>query len=79
MSHVDKAEPLLPNLQVAEAGLEHGGEPPVKTGISQRGGAESGAVDDLINADLRAIIEAWPTLTESTKAGIVAMIKAKAP
>ena len=50
MSHVDKAGPLLPSLQVAEAGLERGGESRGKTAILERGGAESGAVDALVDA-----------------------------
>ncbi|MFH1998074.1 MAG: hypothetical protein ABIK28_00270 [Planctomycetota bacterium] len=44
-----------------------------------QGGAECGAVDaqsDPIDADLLAIIDAWPVLPEAVKANIVAMVKA---
>ena len=71
MSHVDKAGPLLPSLQVAEAGLERGGESRVKTAILEKGGAESGAVD----ADLQSIVDAWSQLTRSTKAEILDMVR----
>ena len=46
---------------------------------SQSGGAESGAIgahSTPINPDLQAIIEAWPKLNESTKAGILATVRA---
>ena len=42
-------------------------------------GAESGAVDPekaLIDADLAAVINAWPCLPKPVKAGIVAMVHA---
>ena len=75
MSHVDKAGPLLPSLQVAEAGLERGGESRGKTATLERGGAESGAVDALVDADLRSIVDAWSQLTRSTKAEILDMVR----
>ena len=46
---------------------------------TQERGAESGAVlPDFgpLDADLRRVIEAWPDLPQSAKAGIVAMVKA---
>ncbi len=46
------------------------------------GGAESGAVDPekaLIDADLAAVINAWPCLPDAAKAGIVAMVRAYDP
>ncbi len=50
-----------------------------KTGISADAGADAGAVETR-NAhedpDLRAIIDAWPALSEAIKAGILAMVKA---
>jgi len=42
-------------------------------------GALAGAVETKpahIDADLQAIIDAWPTLPEALRAGIVAMIRA---
>ena len=42
-------------------------------------GAESGAVGAekaLIDADLAAVIDAWPNLPEAIRAGIVAMVRA---
>jgi len=50
-----------------------------KTANLQSGGAESGALgahSTPIDADLQAIIEAWPKLNESTKAGILASVRA---
>jgi len=40
-----------------------------------QGGAESGARSP-IDLDLQAIIDAWPSLTEAIKAGILAMVGA---
>ena len=40
-----------------------------------QGGAESGA-RSRIDLDLQAIIDAWPSLTEVIKAGILAMVRA---
>ena len=50
-----------------------------KTGVSDQSGAESGAPEahsGRIDADLRLIIEAWPDLTESSKAEIFGMVRA---
>lgn len=70
---------ILENAQVAGTGFE----PPNKnTGETPRrgeGGAESGALgahSTPIDPDLQAIIEAWPKLNESTKAGILATVRA---
>jgi len=44
-------------------------------------GAESGALGadlPLIDADLQAIVDAWPALPEAVRAGILAMIEATA-
>ena len=51
---------------------------PQKTALSERGGAESGAVaarNGPIDPDLALIIEVWPGLPEETKAGILAMVR----
>jgi hypothetical protein len=50
-----------------------------KTPDLNQGGAECGAVgalSDPIDADLRAIIDAWPALPEAVKSDILAMVKA---
>jgi hypothetical protein len=50
-----------------------------KTAIDVENGAESGAllVDSAENdADLQAIIEAWPSLPDDVKAGIMAIVRA---
>jgi hypothetical protein len=49
---------------------------PVRTLRATRGSTgESGEVD----ADLTAVVDAWPELPEAIKAGIVAMIRAARP
>ena len=49
---------------------------PVRTLRATRGATrESGEVD----ADLTAVVDAWPELPEAIKAGIVAMIRAARP
>jgi hypothetical protein len=50
-----------------------------KTGVPLQSGAETGALDTEkppIDRDLAAVNEAWPTLPEAIKAGILAMIRA---
>ena len=47
-----------------------------ETGFSHQGGAESGAHNAPIDADLRAIIEQWAELPDEVKASIVAMVTA---
>ena len=42
-------------------------------------GTECGTVDaktDVIDPDLQAIIDAWPTLSSAVKAGVLAMVTA---
>lgn len=63
---------------MAEAGLETVANSPQKTGNSSRGGAESGAVDARSGAfdpELQTIVDAWPSLPDTVKAGILAMVK----
>jgi hypothetical protein len=46
---------------------------------SDQSGAESGALgtgNGPIDAELAAVIEAWPSLPDAIKAGILAMVKA---
>ena len=50
-----------------------------KTAISDAAGAEMGAVEmkrKQIGPDLQALIDAWPTLPEAIKAGILAIVRA---
>ena len=54
-------------------------ENPEKTGVSENAGADAGAVETKNahdDADLQAIVDAWPTLPEAIKAGILAMVTA---
>jgi len=65
--------------EVGGTGLERPPESSGNSGVPLQRGTESGTVgapDDLIDADLRAIIAAWPDLSDSTKAAIVAQVRA---
>ena len=69
----------LPESQVGVRGLEPSAFSSEKTAIPQTGGAESGAVgarNSPIDSRLRAVIEAWPTLPDAVKAGILAIVEA---
>ena len=69
----------LPIRPVPERGLEQTVESSGETGITPKGGAESGAVgagNGPGDPQLRAVIEAWPVLSESTKSDILEMIRA---
>ena len=62
-----------------DKGLEPVVKSSQKTDVSPIGGAESGAVgaqSASFDADLRHIIEHWPSLPDDVKAGIVAMVRA---
>lgn len=51
---------------------------PRNPGVSESGGANSGALGargGAIAPELRAIIDAWPTLPEAIKAGILALVR----
>jgi hypothetical protein len=51
-------------------------------GTTGRGAAESGAFGPEgapIDADLQAIVDAWPTLPEPVRVGIQAMVRAAQP
>jgi hypothetical protein len=64
---------------VAGTGREHPAETPRKQGFSGAGGAESGAVgarEHSADADLQVVVDAWPSLPETAKANILAMIRA---
>jgi len=52
---------------------------PRKTHVSDSAGADAGAVETKTahdDGDLQAIIDAWPTLPDAIRAGILAMVKA---
>ena len=54
---------------------------PEKTRAGSGSGAESGALSGdpaPIDTDLRRLIDAWPTLPDPVRAGIIAMVKAVA-
>jgi len=60
-------------------GVERPHENQRKTAILAEGGAESGAAgaaDAPVDADLRAVVEAWPDLPEAARARILAIIEA---
>ena len=62
-------------------GLEPVAYSPEKTRSGGGSGAESGAESGdpaPIDADLRRLIDAWPTLPDPVRAGIIAMVKAVA-
>jgi hypothetical protein len=54
-------------------------ELPYKTTLFAEGGAESGAVaaeTRPIDPDFAALIDAWPTLPQAIRAGILALVRA---
>ncbi|REJ92299.1 MAG: hypothetical protein DWQ34_13235 [Planctomycetota bacterium] len=64
--------------RLAEEGLETTSNSPAKDAIPPGSGAESGAVDarnGAIDADLCAVIEAWPDLPADIKAGVMALVR----
>jgi len=66
-----------PKERTPPAGIEQSESNSGKTPVPPHGGAESGAVgahSDGIDADLRAIIDAWPTLPEADSATAGGMI-----
>jgi len=69
---------VIPEVPQAEGtGLEQVLETSGKSVVAFQGAAKSGAVgahSAPIDADLRAIIDAWPMLLESTKAEILAIV-----
>ena len=54
-------------------------ENPGETEVSWESGAESGALgarEAPIDADSATVVDAWPTLPEAVKAGVLAMVRA---
>jgi hypothetical protein len=67
---------------VTPTGFEHPPQNTGETAISEIGGAKSGAFSpdfEQIDPDLQSILDAWPTLPEAVRAGILAMIGACKP
>lgn len=61
-----------------DRGLEPVAISPKKTAISEKGGAESGALaagNGPVDPDLQSIIEQWEDLPEATKDRIAAMLR----
>jgi hypothetical protein len=74
-------EPLLRQdlRKVGDTGLEPVAQNPTKTVHSVNSAAESYAVDanrPLATPELELVIEAWDSLPEATKIGILAMVRA---
>ncbi len=66
-------------MQVAGTGLELSHETTGNSIGSPQSGAESGAHDaqsGTFDPDLAAFVDAWPTLPEPLKAGILALVRA---
>ena len=60
------------------AGLEHTANSRGKPRVDRESGAESGAVSnkaEALDADLRELVRAWPSLPAAMRAGILAMIR----
>jgi hypothetical protein len=77
--HRRKKGRLRATLRVPPRGLEPLINSPGNAAISNVGGAESGAPATKsrdVDPDLAALIDAWPSLPEVVRAGIVAMVKA---
>lgn len=65
--------------EVEAAGIELRPNSLGKHGVSRQGGAECGAHDArevATDSELGELIEAWPSLPEAIKAGILAIIRA---
>lgn len=63
---------------MGDDGLEHPHGNTGETVISEKGGAESGAVgQDLgaFDADLAAVVTAWPNLTAGARAAILDVVR----
>ena len=58
-------------------GLEQSENLPGKAQIASACGAESGALGGegaILDRELREVVKAWPTLAETDRAGIIAMV-----
>jgi hypothetical protein len=54
-------------------------ENPVFSHVSPQAPAVETAVEAKLDADLQRVLDAWPTLPEPIKAGILAMIRSVVP
>lgn len=68
---------------VGDTGLEPSQDSPEITQVQAEGGAESGAESGAVGApkapfdhDLADVVQAWPSLADTIRAGILAMIRA---
>ena len=64
---------------MAGTGFERSPYPPGNSPIATTGAAKSGARDaanQVVEAELLEVIDAWPELPEGVRAGIVAMVEA---
>ena len=66
---------LLRGPEVPPAGAEHVASSPGNSGVSEIGGATVGAVHGKLEADLHAVIEAWPNLPEEAKERIRELVE----
>jgi len=65
--------------QYPQGDSKHPSEILTKTPLSKTGGAKSGAFpteNDAIDADLQAVIDAWPDLPTAIRAAMLAMVNA---
>lgn len=71
-----------PALQSGGHGIRTPLENTGKTGVSDESGAQCGALgaqNGALAPELRAIIDAWPILSDAIKAGILALVRAGTP
>ena len=64
---------------MAGAGIEHPPQNGANSSAAGQSGAECGALaapKATLDPQLAAVVEAWPTLPEPIKAGILAMVRA---
>jgi hypothetical protein len=67
---------------MGDTGLEQGAEVSGKAGRQPESGAKSGALgarEAPFDAELAAVVEAWPKLPAAIKAGILAIVSAANP
>jgi hypothetical protein len=61
-----------------EGGIRTPVEKPAKTPLFTEEGAKSGALA-IIDPELATVVDAWPTLPEAVRAGMLAMVRATRP
>jgi len=60
---------------MGDTGLEHYAKSPRKQGISDEGGAESGALGGENAPELAELVRLWPTLPADVRASILALVE----